>query len=273
MPRPATEAEMTEITVQVKDGSGNLVDVPLVELVKGYLRQDDYTRKSTQVAEERHAAEAALAQVNQLRTRLQTEPTAVILDIAKQMYNTDGNARRAAQLLAKALVAEHGPGATRQKSQSEDTEPDPWAPDEDLTGGDMRDDPVVAALQAELAKLQATVAQMGATHSVEGTLARLRAEHPDFSEMQNEVLAFARDQGIADLDVAYLAVMGQKAATAQPPKPPTLAELLGMGDGDGDEAPSTAGVLTGRPEGAGPATSDPNSAIERAIQEVLGSGQ
>jgi hypothetical protein len=58
----------TELTYRVRVGEEE-VDVPLSELTNSYMRQSDYTRKTQQVAEQRKAAEAELAEASAQRQR------------------------------------------------------------------------------------------------------------------------------------------------------------------------------------------------------------
>lgn len=63
-----TEEAPTETTYRVRVGEEE-VDVPLSELTNSYMRQSDYTRKTQQVAEQRKAAEAELAEASAQRQR------------------------------------------------------------------------------------------------------------------------------------------------------------------------------------------------------------
>lgn len=65
-PEAEAQAPEEETTVTVKI-DGKDVEIPISELKNGYQRQADYTRKTMEVAEQRKAAEAQIAQVQQER--------------------------------------------------------------------------------------------------------------------------------------------------------------------------------------------------------------
>ena len=92
-----TEEAPAEPTYRVRVGDEE-VDVPVSELTNSYMRQSDYTRKTQQVAEQRKAAEAELAEASAQRQRYaeqlatveqalsQSEPTQEYWD---QLYQSD----------------------------------------------------------------------------------------------------------------------------------------------------------------------------------------
>lgn len=63
-PEPETEVQTFKVKVD-----GEEIDVPLDELLKGYSRTSDYTRKTQKVSEERKALEAEANAVRQERTQ------------------------------------------------------------------------------------------------------------------------------------------------------------------------------------------------------------
>ena len=94
---PEPEEAPAELTYRVRVGDEE-VDVPVSELTNSYMRQSDYTRKTQQVAEQRKAAEAELAEASAQRQRYaeqlatvqqalsQQEPTQEYWD---QLYQSD----------------------------------------------------------------------------------------------------------------------------------------------------------------------------------------
>ena len=78
--QPAEEAKTWKVRVD-----GEELDVPEDELVKGYSRQQDYTRKTMKLAEERKTLEAEAAQVRVERARYQERLEAMKVVLDQQM--------------------------------------------------------------------------------------------------------------------------------------------------------------------------------------------
>lgn len=84
-PQATPEPTQSEFPQTVKvTVDGQEIDVPFNELKDGYLRQSDYTRKTQEVAEQRHTIE----QYQQLVQALETDPQRT-LDALKEVYGAN----------------------------------------------------------------------------------------------------------------------------------------------------------------------------------------
>lgn len=175
------------VTVKI---NGEETEVPLEELRNGYMRQQDYTFKTQQVAEERKLAEWA----KEFQARFSEDP--------KQMV----------RMLASAVGAQLDGG-------TEQAEPDPFA---DLLASDPELAPVantikqqnqmIQALHQELSALKGefgrTVQETESERNlrlVKEEISEMKGKFEDFDEMQ--VLQVAAKTGL-DLESSYLLLKG-----------------------------------------------------------------
>ena len=192
------EGQGDEFVKVVVDGQE--IEIPLSEALSGYQRQADYTRKTQEVAQEREQ----LAHMSRLMTALERDPSGTLAALAGQ------------------LGVELAPPAPQGAGQSVDS------PAEGIDWDDLDPDvaPVLQGLMAEIGSLkdqlgqteqwrvtQQEAEQMAALDR-EVEAVRVRHNAPDLDA--DELYGFAADQGIPNLDAAYVYLQQVKAATKAP---------------------------------------------------------
>lgn len=160
---PEPSAATYKVTVD-----GDELDVSLDELLGGYQRQADYTRKTQALGEAKQRSEAYEA----LETALQNDPASVLAELAKS-YGLDAPA-----------------------SDVDDFADDPLV------------DPQVAELTAQvraLTEFQQGIQQEREITRVDQELAQVSAKYEDADMDRGGLLKFALDNRIGNLDAAYRA--------------------------------------------------------------------
>ena len=167
-------------TVSVKV-NGETFEVPLAELRDGYMRQEDYTRKTQQLAADREVVRWAKV----LQEGFQTNPQGTIQYLAQQF----------------------GIGLTN--------EPDPW---QELVENDPSLVPIVDRVRqqeqelAELRREAQTTAQERETAAVRAELNEVQSKYPDFDPQQ--VIPVALQNGVR-LETAYKIWKADQLANVQ----------------------------------------------------------
>lgn len=263
MPNISTADVSTYTVTMVVDGE--VKEVPLSEVMDGSLRQQDYTKKTTDLAEQRKAMEAQVAAIETFKGRLTQDPVGVIVDIAKRTFGNEDPAE-ATKLLAEHLGTKGLLPATQGATQDAD---DDWDNGQQRTGTPPGNsgDAEIGLLKGQIAQLVGLMEQMRADTSLNGTLGELAGRYSDFAELKPQVLKYAADNGV-NPETAYLAVRGQQALNAPPAAPPDISALL-SGMSTGDATVGTIDVLMGNGGSSGPATMSIEQALKEATATVL----
>lgn len=200
--------------------NGEEIEVTLSELVNGYQRQRDYTQKTQALAEEREQ----LAAYQTLAEQLADNPQAVIAALADRFG-----------------VALGSPPAPAENEYALD----PTDPIE-------RELIELRNFKAEMAEKLSTIEQERTAQSasqrqaeVFGEIDRIKATNSDPDLDPNDLLQFAVDHRIGDLDMAYVAMRATKPKTV----PPTIRKIEAKRaqppvEGGGHRA----GVVNGSPD-------------------------
>lgn len=221
---------------------GEEVEVPFQELLQGYLRHGDYTKKTQALAEERKGVEGA------------TKDQALALDLLRQY---------------RANPAEAHARIGRQLGLDVPT-PDPEGEGEEMPEGNAQLQQILDQLEAqnkEITRLQTRV-------QVDGETTELQKKYPDTDP--EAVLAYAAQNGITtgNLEVAYRAMQFDsmkekldKQQLGEEEQKSALDEILGQKRG-------LPGSPAARPQQAAPPAKKPEGmdgfdwAMEQAAQEL-----
>lgn len=105
--KPAS-AEKIAVTIKAEDGTETTEEVPVDELVKGYQRQSDYTRKTQQLAErETQAVEFLKSKHDEIRTQYLQQAESARMAVAQMAgLKTEAELAQLAQQDPAAWVAE-----------------------------------------------------------------------------------------------------------------------------------------------------------------------
>lgn len=237
------QGQPQEQMVTVKVG-GVEMQVPLSEAIAGYSREQDYRKKTMDLAEERRQMEKSLEDYNSLRDRLNSDPVGTVTALA-EAYGVE----------------------------TLDTDP---SVDEDLSPEDRR----VAALEAELKQLKDSFNDTKAVSAVEKEMQALQAKFPDSDP--DATLKWAHDNGFGrgQLEHAYKAMMFDQAPTdppagtpgesdppAEPPAEPTK-DIFGEPPADPlQRAPRVSSSAPAVANGAEP--EGPPQSIAEAMEAAL----
>ena len=177
------EAETTE-TEAVGDDSpqftvtvdGEEQNVSLAELQGGYMRQADYTRKTQAVAEQ----QSRLETLDRFETALERDPEQTLKNLAAQ-YNLD--------------LYEEGSGEPTPNSDVE------WA---DAPEGFKKEFEELKSWKAELEKQRLSEAEAQQMAQIDADLERIKSNHNEPDLPEDQLLQFAVERSIGDLEAAYL---------------------------------------------------------------------
>lgn len=186
--------------IAVVQVDGQSVEVPYAELVAGYSRQADYTKKSQAVAEERKAMEGERSQMEnavRLYEQLQNDPEGTV-----NLLNE--------QLGIKTVQPGQEAAPVTQPPASQDS---------------GFDDPELAELKQLLLQQNDQIRQLQARNAVDSEAKQLTDQFPDAN--LTEVIAYAAANKFPSeggLEQAYKAMMFDKAK--ENPPEPVAAEPL-----------------------------------------------
>lgn len=167
-----TSQQQPQTGITLPDGSV----ISLDEAAQGYMRQQDYTRKTQDVANQRKLAERGLI----LLEALDQDPNGAIALIASEYQ----------------IQAPTAPRATTAP-----VEDDGWG---NPTKPESGDTPEVAFLKGELAKLQSTVGTVAQQQQKTVLMQELDAVASKYGEFdQGEVLRHMQANGIPTVEMAY----------------------------------------------------------------------
>ena len=179
----AEEVAETELVYTVKVG-GEEVDVTEQELINGYQRQADYTRKSQALAEQRKANEAEIAQARELRDQY-----AAALQQVEQIFTPQDPGEEHWNKLYESDPLEYVRARDQFRSQQEAFQK------------------VISERQQLSQQQQAEMAQQREAHLAEQREEMMRRipawSDPDvFAKERDSLKAWANDAGITDEEIA-----------------------------------------------------------------------
>lgn len=189
--------------VAVVQVDGESVEVPFSELLAGYSRTADYTKKSQALAEERKSMKSdrdKMANALNLYEKLQSDPVGTTKLLNEQLGIKTADA----------------------------TAPDPAAPAQ--TPPVVSDDPELDALNARLEAQDLEIRRLQAQRQIDTEAKQLETQFPGVE--LSEVIAYAASNGFheGNLEHAYKAMMFDKQAAAPAPEPESSTP--GMSDLD-----------------------------------------
>lgn len=176
---------------------GQTVEVPLAEALAGYSRQEDYTKKTQEIAEQRKQLESLTADQRNamaIYERLRADPEATVTALQQELGITTA------------------PPAA-----------DPLGQEDDV-------DPEIKALRDNQVALETQIRQLTQNQTIDSETKKLLDAYPDANV--EEVIQFAREKRLPEgsLDLAYRAMMFDKQAE-ESAKTPDDPATEGMSDG------------------------------------------
>lgn len=200
----ATVAEAAEQATTEAEGSsdsgselytvkvdGEETQVSIEDLQSGYMRQSDYTQKTQAIAETQRRVET----LDRFEAQLDADPLKVLNELATAYEVTLG-----------------APAAGTPSAEESGTDGEP----ESELQQQIRE---LQEWKAQAEQAQATDAEAEAMAQVDADLEALKTDYEDPDLDENAVLQLAVDNGISDLDAAYLKYrkLNPKAESASPP--------------------------------------------------------
>lgn len=186
------EASSESYTVKV---NGEEQEVSLEDLQKGYMLQADYTQKTQGIAETQRRAET----LDRFESRLDADPLQTLKD------------------LAAAYDLDLGTTADTPTVEADDS-PDDIGGEESALEKQVRE---LQAWKAEAEKAQVSDAEAKAMAQVDADLEAVKVDNEDPDLDENAVLELAINEGITNMQAAYLLYRSEnpkEEAASPPPK-------------------------------------------------------